>query len=323
MVTSAIGLALLAVLNVLVNPLGYYPTHLVRPLTWSSRSAKTERMTGRPSPDVLIFGSSRSMKLAPTEIMKVRGKTAFNAAVDSARAEDFYALLGFALEGCAWHPSELVIGIDLEAFRDHSSADSRLVSDEILRAYLPADIRWKGYEMMAGALLSYQQSLASMTALEYLVRGFPEATVRFENDGELEYIAEDRAIREGTFRPNIDASIGEYGVRYAGFTGLDARRKEVFEEMIRRAHDAKISVYAFFTPLHPSLLKHLRATRDYDRLHALTVSYLQDLATRVGGVVIRDFTELASFGGEPDDFYDGVHMQRANADRLLRALWKQ
>ena len=32
-----------------------------------------------------------------------------------------------------------------------------------------------------------------------------------------------------------------------------------------------------------------------------------------------DYSRIASFGGDPDAFYDGVHVKAENADRIARA----
>jgi len=80
-------------------------------------------------------------------------------------------------------------------------------------------------------------------------------------------------------------------------------------------------VRIFVTPLHPLVLQALRQRRDFDRLHALLIEYLRDVVAHNPGTRLRDFTELGSFGGNPDWFYDGAHMRAENAKLLVKALW--
>ena len=110
------GVLMVIVVNVVVNPYGYYPIHLFRPLTWSSRLIKTELLEAGPAPHILILGSSRSMKLAPRDVVRQPGQKAFNASVDSARVEDWYVLLRLALSLPGARVTDVILGIDVEAF---------------------------------------------------------------------------------------------------------------------------------------------------------------------------------------------------------------
>src|ERR1700730_17557801 len=113
------GVASVGGTNFLVNPLGYYPTHALPPITWSSRGLKLRLLSEAPPPEVLILGSSRSMKIAPRDVQRLSHFTAFNASVDSARVEDWYALLNFTLSRPGMRLQRVILAIDPEAFHDH------------------------------------------------------------------------------------------------------------------------------------------------------------------------------------------------------------
>jgi hypothetical protein len=50
---------------------------------------------------------------------------------------------------------------------------------------------------------------------------------------------------------------------------------------------------------------------------------LREYLAELGGTLsikVLDFTSIRSFNGEPDWFYDGVHITRRNANRVILAI---
>ncbi len=72
------------------------------------------------------------------------------------------------------------------------------------------------------------------------------------------------------------------------------------------------------TPLHPRLLAAVRDAGWSER-HAEVAAYLGRMQKRYGFRLL-DLSELSSIEGDPDDFYDGFHVKRANARRLIRTI---
>jgi hypothetical protein len=60
-------------------------------------------------------------------------------------------------------------------------------------------------------------------------------------------------------------------------------------------------------------------TAGWQARRAEVMSYLKGLQGRYGFGLL-DCSDLASFGGDPDEFYDGFHMKRANARKLTRSV---
>jgi hypothetical protein len=74
-------------LNYLVDPDGTCGTHLLPQYVLNARPVKLYLLdVAQPSPNALIFGSSRVMTLDPVQVSKETGLITFNAAVDSARS---------------------------------------------------------------------------------------------------------------------------------------------------------------------------------------------------------------------------------------------
>jgi hypothetical protein len=305
----------LATVNLVVNPYGYYFTRVFPPLTWSSRETKLELLRHAAAPEVIVLGSSRTMKVAPVQITELTGKRAFNACVDSARVEDWYAMYGYARDGLAIPMKEVVLGIDIEAFHDHSEPDGRLLAAKDLRQHLPSSMRWKWLEQTAG-LVGYAQTIDSVRSLRLSRQGYPPPPNHFDADG----LAHDTVVKR--FDPKTDTQIASYEGRFAGFTDLDAERRRTFEELLERASHDGVRVRAFVTPLHPLLLERLRKTRDFDHLHRLLVTYLSSLTARFPAFTVTDFTEIEAFGGDPTLFTDGAHTNDENSRRMTAALWR-
>jgi hypothetical protein len=320
-VTAGSILMVTTAINVVVNPLGYYPTKWFEPLAWSSRSEKVKLMRAAPSPGVLILGSSRTMKLDPDEIRRLSSGTPFNAAVDSARAEDLYALTRFALEELGWQPKEIIIGVDLEAFHDHIQPDNRLIANADLRRFLPLEIQWEAAITAAEGLISETQLRSSIRSLSRSMRGGRKTKATFAADGHLRYDEWEEQIQAGSFTPDIEASLAEYERRFDGFRGLDPRRMQLFEELLRLAESRNIRVRAFITPLHPQLIERLRKTRDFDRLHGLVVAYLEELRAAHPMLIAADFTDVTEFSGDPGLFFDGAHLRDENTILLVQKLY--
>ncbi len=316
-------LALVAAVNYFVNPLGYYPTRFLPPLAWSSRREKVTLLRARPATEVLVVGSSRSMKLAPRDIEALVGRPTFNAAVDSASVEDWDAIVRYAVERCHAPLNEIVLGIDVEALRNDLEPDPRLSATRELRPLLAWSYSLDYYITASKALVEFEQLDQSARSVRFHLTRYPPVWSRFDADGFLHYVVWEARVAAGTFVPEYDASMREYDSRFSGFTHLDERRCEAFRSLLSYARARRIAVRAFITPLSPRLLAHLRETANFDRLHEIVVDYVRGLSAQFSNFSVVDMTEVASWGGDPEGFFDGAHADDANARRLVNALLTQ
>jgi hypothetical protein len=322
---TTLGGALLvtALLNLTVNPYGHFPLRVLKPVVWSSRQDKVDWMAtsfGRRPPQVLVLGSSRVMKIRSTEIEQVSGKRAYNAGVDSGRVEDAYALFAYArVLGAPL--SDLVIGIDLDAFHDAVPTDARLLATAQLRRFVPLDVRLDWYPRVAAGLVSYSQARDSLRSLSMAVRGYPPEVYRFDEDGFIHYLEWEPKIAAGTFRPDFEHSKEEYDSRFAQWGQVSPMRVELLKKLVSEAATQGIAVRAFLTPFHRSLIEHLRVTREFDRHRSEVTNVMVDLMNEHSNFSFMDFTEATSFGGETERFLDGSHPDEENSARIVRALW--
>jgi hypothetical protein len=323
--TAGGTLLAVAAVNYSVNPLGYYPVHLFPAVTWSSRQTKFELLRARPDAEVLVLGSSRSMKLAPRDVESHAHRPAFNAAVDSAMVEDWFCMLRYAVEVRRIPLREIVLGVDIEAFRNDKEPDARLLVIPEFRSLLPWTFTRDYYVTASSALLSGEQLMTSLRSVQLRLHGYPEGTLgSFEPDGFWHYPRQVEAqMAAKTFVPDFQSSMGEYDFRFSGFHALDERRRDLFESLLDYARSRNVRVRCFITPLSAPLLAHLRVTRDFDRVHRVVGDYLSSLTQRFANFTVSDFTDIASVGGDPKDYFDGAHMGEANSRRVVDALYAE
>lgn len=316
-------MSLISGLNVVVNPLAYYPTTIVRPLTWSTRPLRTSALLSCRGTGVVIVGSSRAMKLAPAEVERLTGMRAYNASVDSAMAEDYLALLRLAVRGCAGSVREIVLGIDVEGFHASQNPDGRVTGSLAYWQELPPQERLRSALDAIETLLSWDQIVQSARSLRLILNPAeqPPPTSRFDADGLLHYLDWERERAEGRFNLNPSGQIENYLARFAGYGHLSLRRREVFEQFLRECFAASIRVRSFITPLHAEVRDALRARRNFDETHAELLTWLESLAAKNSLFSAVDYSDVLSFGGVEDGFYDGAHIDDENARRLLRALY--
>jgi hypothetical protein len=72
------------------------------------------------------------------------------------------------------------------------------------------------------------------------------------------------------------------------------------------------------SPIHPALRKALGAL-GWDERHRQVVEYIESLHKRYAFTFV-DMTSLSSFGGSPNEFFDGMHMTLPNVHRFLDVL---
>jgi len=325
--------------NVIVNPVGLYPTRVFSTMVMNSRERKMVLLSSLPEkPDTIVLGSSRSMQVSPRLLKTLTGKSAFNFAVDSARAEDYYASFRWLVEVADVHPQLVIVGVDVEAFHNGILPDDRLLMLPELSRYLAHDETRRAAVANLPRLLSEQQTW--QTALSLTRASWRMALVllgkrragqgaedpnssHFEPDGYLRYDQLERERTAGTFdlSKHIDASIHEYTQRYGGYNALSRDREDYFEHFLAYARTQNTTVVLYLTPLHERVLKALRAM-NYDVLKQAVVASVTRAALRNGASFV-DFSTVDRFGGDPAGFWDGGHCDDRNCaiitTRLVRS----
>jgi hypothetical protein len=98
-------------------------------------------------------------------------------------------------------------------------------------------------------------------------------------------------------------------------SGLAAEARGYFERAVADMNRWGVEPVIVLGPVHPAYRSALGGPA-YDRLNGVLTSYLESLHGRLRFTVV-DRRRLSSFGGTPDEFYDGIHLHVANMRKML------
>jgi hypothetical protein len=274
-----------------------------------------------PPPQAIVLGTSRAMKIKPECITEITGDSAFNFALTASRTEDWAAAYRFIRANSKQPIRELVIGADVDAFHNHAETEPRLLSSKYLRPYL--DDSWNlSLGVIARALFGWQAFKYGMLLVWYEVHpsSRPKAKLSFDARGFERADAWDERVRQGQGAEAVqkvrDKLRGQMSGR--GFDALSVPRVAAFKEMVRAAHAAGTTVDVFIPPLAPDA-ETLRSATIAARTRELE-AMLADL-DREGVIRLFRIHSLADFHGDPNEYYDGLHMTEANSTHLLLAMF--
>jgi hypothetical protein len=300
-------LAATACLNLSVNPFGSYGTHFFEPIVLTSRRPKlTLFRQQHPAPAIVVLGSSRSFTMEPAYIEARTSRSAFNAAVQGAAPHD-YLDLARCFAAVQRFPSTLIVGLGVEQL---ATPPASIHSDPMPDCSEPTGRSSSASIREYRGLLTLEEASASMRLLAIELRGRPAPLYRFAADGSIRLSVIrplDRAVDEaltGNWRPS------NFDVRTLNPESVDQMRQ--FLELCR---ERRANVVVYLPPYQP------RATARYlqeSRFASLRAQVLEQLAgwAKRYPVKFYDFTEVDSFGGRSDMFYDASH-PREDACRMM------
>ncbi len=324
---SCFGLLALAVsVNVVGNSTNLFPSSLFPPLTdraWKTRRLD-EAVRDRRPPEVIILGSSRVMQIQPKYVEAVTGKRAFNYGVAVATPIDYLTQLRYLLSiGC--RPKMILLGVDEFAFRfGYGRGGAQTLGHLGLFQEMPYP---ENRDAIATAFESIDLGTTQDSLLRFMrkrKRNLEDAGDVLLDDGYLIFVNFVRKKEEGTF--DLAANIAA-DVKHEDLTGdlqdallrQNPRKLAVFKEFLSLAQAEGIEVRVMFLPLHPDFERQ-RLTERLAKARLAMTQNLQTICSRYG-VLYRDFTNLGSYDGDPNEFYDAVHQSPVNSRRMINALF--
>ena len=290
------------------------------------RSAKLdlyeETLVDGGEPEVVLVGSSRTMKFDPTVVERLTGEPAFNAAVSGGVPRDAWLFVKLIEERQGSTFPHLVWGLDADAFRDKQLRDG-LSTDPRMSRFVSRGERIVTRVASAGTLTELQTLKAAIRSVANDgSAGQEPREARFSDRGMQLWslpLGKTKAFRETLIRRQV--------AMYAGFIferdsydGIEAEPLEEFTDAIRIANEHGDVPTIFLTPYHP-LAEDLLDRYGMDERVAEVRAKLEQLQ-RDGDVEFRfvDLSDLASFDGDATQFYDGIHMTPTNTTRVLERL---
>ena len=312
--------------SAVVDPYGFVGSAVFPTAVLSDRATKAclaERLA--VPPQLVVYGSSRAMKVDPAYVSRLTGFTSFNAAVSSATPADAWAFANFLHDRFPGAGRRVLWLLDVESFRARP-LDPGLFETPALARYFSTSARvgakvdsawrllsWKAAQDAFRVATSSAASAATRVPCTYRTNGVTE----YAPNGLRQWDFHDLAQARGTsLSTGINQSISEYRTIYtSGYPGLASVPRRWFERTLAAMHAWGVRPVIVLTPVQPKLLRVI-GPLGWQVRHAQVVRYLDGVEKRVPFTLL-DASHVATFGGSRHAFYDGVHMTEPNARRLV------
>jgi hypothetical protein len=321
---AAIAMTVVAVaagFNAMVDPYGTVGTGLLPTVTWSDRALKADLARALPEPpQVVILGSSRAMKVEPRYIELETGDSAFNAAVSSGRPIDAWAFVNLIHDAYPDDRPGYLWLLDVEAFRSWPP-DPGLLNTAALARYLPADVRREARLKNLTLLISLDTTAKSLKSVREELRGGSGASgsADFDADGFRRRDYHDvRAAAGVPLAAELRKTIRQAQGTYREYRRLDPQAKRYFEKTLAFMNGQGATPIVVLSPQHPQVTAAV-GTSGWNARHRQLLAYLRSFRKHYDFALL-DFTNIASFGGDPQELYDGYHLTVPNTRRLLDAV---
>jgi len=320
-------IVLVSIINAVVDPFGLYGTGIFPQFTFNRYlNLRTLFAKYEPKPEALIIGSSRVSCIDPDVVTELTGKHCFNWGVPSAEAEIYPTILKMALDEFNAPIDLVIVGVEPEVFHPTKEIHPQAGVLESYTKYFTHESRLRSAMERARRLVTSEQLSASAVVIRRKLTGQPSGDwMIWREDGFPTGIIEERVPkryitdREEHILAQLDIFPEAYFM-LSEFDRLSPVRKAYWEEFLKICKDRNIQVYVFMPPPHPLILERLYdlgAKPIFDE----TSVYLEKTVTDMGGTFM-DFTEVSSFGGDPDGFQDQVHILPENGELMVRELLK-
>ncbi|HDS29649.1 MAG TPA: DUF1574 domain-containing protein [Firmicutes bacterium] len=313
-------------MNFIVDPYGVYNTGLVPRGDINHYDKKLDMFIEfRPPAEAVIIGSSRVLSYDPDVVTELTGKSCFNFWLPGARTETYYAVMRLLLDNGA-DIDMVILAIEPESFHPSLPVEpeARFTPEYSKYFIYNPEIRSNAFQK-AGLLFSFSQMGESITQINRLIKAQAgQDKLDYRPNGFATWRHWEKQIEDGTFNleSRIDERVRKYAERSMGlsdFNSVGATRMKYWEDFLSICSERNIRVVAFIPPNHPRLAKILREL-EADSVIATVSDYLAETISGVGGV-FADYSDIESFSGDPNDFYDEIHMRPKNGELLLKHLF--
>ena len=329
----AVVLLLVACVDIVANPFGIYGTSIVQrpPSMYEKKFILYDEF--QPPPNALILSNSHIMTFDPEIVEDITGERCFNFWLPGACTETYYALLRMVLEQKHDDIDLVIVGTGIEAI--HPSLpiqpEARFIP-ELSRYFIhdrfgQANIFDKMGLLFTIGQLRQAAALIVVNLRHRLDEDYHPGQVKLEymSNGMTLQASAEAEIAAGTFNleERIQARLRstrytEEGPVIRGWTGPSKIREKYWIDFLELCRENDIKVFVFMSPVHPLLLE-LAAQQDTKNMFDEADEFMRTTTEEYGGVY-RDYLHPDSFGGDPDLFYDEIHMRPGNSDILLSQL---
>jgi hypothetical protein len=327
---AVVVMAAVGTLNTLADPYGLIGMKLLPTVTTSDRTIKADAIQSlkRP-PQLVVLGSSRSMRYMPSHFEEVTGLRTFNAGVEGiGGTADAWAMVNFIHDTFPDSDPKYFWLLDVESFVPYA-IQGRTANEPRLAQYVegsgtvrktPASVlkaAWSNRSSVL-SLASARDSLRILMNRPKVKKIYDAYRKRFQPDGTMV----DRPWTPGEWKKRWPRSLKRYTDLYKNaYHGLDPTAKRFFEKTLAFMNGHGATPLIVLTPINPKLLKYV-GPLGWDQRHQQVLDYLDSLKPKYKFEFI-DITDITTWGGDPNGFYDGVHMTVENTAKATDYVLKQ
>lgn len=317
LVLALAALAATAAANVAVNPRAEFAHRFVDPVVTEAPSEKAHALRRLAAdPQVIVLGTSRGAALEPT----FGGRSGFNMAIPGGNWADLEDAYRFAARERGT-PEVVILALDSFQF-SRLQYQTPYLPQSSAGAEIRGDRRGAGdwTELLAGTL-SASYTWDSLRAIRFHELSSPPVPFfAYDERGVQGRPLQDQQRAAGTFdlAAEMETVWRNVEVRYPADAVVPRELAGDLVAFVAGLESQGVEVHVFLTAFQPDALARLRTMPGFVRLDAAARGVLPDLCAV--GAQVHDYTEVASWGGAPDGFYDAYHLTPENAARLRAAL---
>jgi hypothetical protein len=328
-VITALVLGAVLALNVYADPYGSLGTHKLPTVTTSDRTVKADRIEAlKEGPQLVVLGSSRSMRYEPSYLQKLTGLRTFNAGVNGiGGTADAWAMTQFIHE--VWpdaHPAYLWM-VDVESFVPFE-VQARTANEPRLAKYVGQATAGKGPVELAKAIWQNRTTEFSLDTAKDSIRLLlykdkaKNKQSKYQRQILADGVLKQRLWSKKEWSRRYPNSVQRYSDLYKNvYKAPDAESKAYFEKTLQFMNDQGVTPIIAITPINPKLEKILDPLGRAER-HQQVLDYIQSLQGKYDFKLV-DLTDPSVFGFDPKQFYDGMHMTTINTQKAIRYILKQ
>lgn len=312
-----VALGCVLAFSVVVDPFALAGTGVVPTAVEPDRLIKLDLLQRlKRGPQILILGDSRGRQAQPSQLRRLTGHTAFNAAVTGGSAPDAYVMVRYAADRFP-HKKRRYIW-----FTDNGLASSivepQLSQDPRARRYLGSVPRFGLGDVKT--YLGVDATKASWRVFDKCVLGTCRSPIAYHADGSLttrslRHLPEDATSLHAAVKAKLAAVRAQHETLAQARAAIDAAGRLLYLDRMLAFMNSRGEVPVIvLNPIYPSVFA-AQEKKGFPAYRA-TLAKLAQLKKRFRFVVV-DCEDSRTWGGNPQDWSNATHVNRKNMRREL------
>jgi hypothetical protein len=314
-----VALACVLAFNVVVDPLALAHTGILPTAVEPDRTIKLDLLQHlKRSPQILILGDSRGRQAQPSELKRLTGHSAFNAAVTGGSLPEAYVFVRFAADLFPQQKRRYILFTSIGLAG--GTVLPQLAQDQRARRYLTDVPRFGLGDVKT--YLSTNATKASWRVFDNCVLGACRTHIHYHRDGSLthqslHYLPEHaKSLKKAVKRAVASARANHTTLAEWRQELADPHRFAYLDRMLAFMNRRRETPVIVLNPIYPSVLAVLER-HGFPGLRA-TMEKVAQLRRQGFRFVLVNCEDSRKWGGEPNDWTNASHVNRANMRLELR-----